>query len=130
MDTWHETYPLALLRWRFYSPSTKATATLAGAGLLTDAAASFTSTAQVGNLIIVYKQAGYAALSYHVITQVRSATVIKVTPNFTALGAGMMYRNYWEAPMPDPLSEYLLGRCDEDLSPDCMTTIHRDLMAP
>jgi len=128
MDTFDPSFPLALLRWRFYTPSTKATANVSSVTqLLTDVSASFRTTAQVGDLIVVFAQAGYNSTTFHIVDQVRSDTVLHVTPNFSSVASGVTYKNYWEVPMPDPLSVFLLERF-RDIAPDSMKVMHRDEM--
>lgn len=128
MDTFDPSFPLALLRWRFYTPSTKATAGVSSSTqLLTDVSATFRTTAQVGDLIVVFAQTGYNTTTYHIVDQVRSDTVLHVTPNFPIVASGVTYKNYWEVPMPDPLSDFLLERF-RDIAPDSMKVMHRDEM--
>jgi len=50
-----------------------------------------------------------------------------VTPNFSSVASGVTYKNYWEVPMPDPLSVFLLERF-RDIAPDSMKVMHRDEM--
>jgi len=130
-DTYDERFPLALLRWRIYQQSTKsllgATSAVVSDRLLTDASATFTSTAQVGNLIKIYDQDSTGDNGKYIIEEVHSDTELKVDTDWPVGGlSGLTYSNNWEVPYPDPWSDYLLNRFDEHLSPNCMRTMHRD----
>jgi hypothetical protein len=133
-DTWHWTFPLALLRFRFYNRSFRSTTgttnSTPSTRLLTDASGAFRSTLQVGSLIEINDQGTPADNGQYLVTEIHSDTEIKVDQDWPTGGlTNLIYTGNWEVPYHDPDSENLLARF-LDIAPDAMRVIHRDLWPP
>ena len=119
---------LALLRWRFYKRSVKSTGatSVAANRLLTDTAASFRDTAEIGAMVKVNDKDDNRDNGEYYVTEIHSDTVLKVNQDWPE-GAlsNLSYTVNWEVPFPDPHIDYLLERFS-DLAPQCMKTMHRD----
>jgi hypothetical protein len=112
LDTSDLSYPLAILRFRWYRSAFFSTAGVASAGkLLTDAGASFKTTARAGSLVRVYNLANQTNDGDYLVVSVLSNTVLLLDREWanTSL-SGMHYSVNWHVPPPDPTAAYLLDR--------------------
>lgn len=129
-DTFDDYFPLALLRWRIYQQSTKASSgstSVAGNRILTDSSASFRTTCMPGNLIRINDPDDTDDNGVYVVTEVHSDTELKVDRDWLTGGlSNLTYTNNWEVPFPDPWTDYLLKRFEDHIAPDCMKIMHRD----
>jgi hypothetical protein len=130
MDTGHESFPLALLRFRYYKRSTRsevgATSAVTTDRLLTDASATFRDTCEIGSLIEINDPDDSGDNEEYLVTEIHSDTVLKVDADWPVGGlTGLTYTNNWEVQEPDPLVEYMLTRF-RDIAPDSMRVQHLD----
>lgn len=126
MDTYHETYPLALLRFTPYVQSTKSTCTTSAAAsrILTDSGANFKLTCNVGNLIKIPNTMDDAG--DYIVEEIHSDTVLKVDRDWAnGSGSSVVYYNCWKVSQYDPHTTELISRF-LDISPDSMTLMHLD----
>lgn len=130
LDTSDENFPLALLRWRFYIRSTKSTTgqtSVPASRLLTDSAATFSTTCSVGSLVRIKDPDDTDDNDDYIVTEVHSDTEIKVNKDWPVGSlTGLTYTNNWEVPFPDPYAETLLERYREHIAPASMKTMHVD----
>lgn len=129
-DTWHYTFPLALLRFRFYKRSFRSTVGATDAvpanRLLTDAGATFRDTLQVGSLIHINDQTNSGDNGEYLVAEIHSDTTIKVDQDWPTGGlTGLTYTGNWEVPQPDPDSDFLLTSF-LNIAPDSMSVVHID----
>ena len=112
LDTSDLSYPLAILRFRWYRSAFFSTVGVASTGkLLTDAGASFSTSARAGSLVRVYNLANQSNDGDYLVVSVLSNTVLLLDREWanTSL-AGMHYSVNWHVPPPDPTATYLLDR--------------------
>jgi hypothetical protein len=128
-DTWHWSFPLALLRFRFYRRSFRSVvgATSVPANrLFTDAGASFRDTLQVGSLIQINDQSTVGDNGNYLVVEIHSDTVVKVDQDWPVGSlSNLVYTGNWEVPQPDPDSDFLLESF-LNIGPDAMSVVHRD----
>ena len=129
MDTWHESFPLALLRWRFYKRSARSTTgslSIPADRLLTDSSATFSTTTSVNSLIVINDPTDTSSNGEYVVTEIHSDTELKVDQDWPVGSlSDLIYTTNWEIPRPDPWADYLLTRFF-DIAPDSMRVMHRD----
>lgn len=129
MDTADENFPLALLRWRFYYLSNKSAlgvTSIPANRLLTDASATFSTTAEIGSLIHIYDKDDIEDNDTYIVTEIHSNTELKVDKDWPVGSLiNLTYTVNWEVPQPDPHIDYLLTRFS-DISPVAMRLMHRD----
>lgn len=129
MDTGDERYPLAHLRFRCY----KATATsvvgatsIPATRRLTDAAASFRTTASVGSLIRIHDIDDTADNGDYVVAVVESDTQVLVNQNWPTGGlANLSYSINRRVPRYDPYMSYLFSRFRQ-IAPEPMEITYLD----
>lgn len=112
LDTRDTSYPLAILRFRWYKSAFFSTVGAASAGkLLTDASASFQTTARVGSLVRVYNPTDPVNDGDYYVVSVISNTILLLNQEWadTSL-SGMHYSVNTHVPPPDPTAAYLLDR--------------------
>lgn len=129
LDTGNERFPLALLRFLFYKLSLKSSTgvtSIATNRLLTDTSGSFSTTAEVGNLIVIAQgqlDAGSPSdvtESEYIVEEVQSNTVLKVDRNWESGGhSNVIYYNFYEIPSDDPYTDFMLTKF-MDIAPDSM----------
>jgi hypothetical protein len=127
MDTYHESYPLARLRFIFFKLSQKSSTgvtSIAANRILTDPNGGFEESVDVGSLIVVAPGQldygdGPTDNEYRVV-EVHSDTELKVDKNWhIGNNTAVTYYNYWQVPVEDPDTEYLMTRF-LDIAPDSM----------
>ena len=129
MDTWHESFPVVLLKWRIYKRAAKAhvgVTSSAGSRLFTDATATFSETVIPGSLLVVNDASSSGDNGEYVVEEVHSDTELKVTVDWP-IGSltDLSYTVNWQIPLPDPYADFILNKF-RGMAPACMRTMHRD----